>query len=739
MARGGDDYATEVATTIIEQMKAGTAPWQKPWVGTGVSFMPHNPVTHKPYRGGNAMWLMVVAGAKGYDDPRWMTYRQAESVKAQVRRGERGARIEYWMWEGEEPKRDAAGRVVKGADGTPVMERVRYERPRVFRATVFNASQIDGLAPLARPEPATWSAHERADALLAASGARLRHFPGDRACYDRVADEITLPERGQFPSGDAYYQTAFHELLHWTGHESRLARDLSHPFGTPGYAREELRAEIGSFMVGAELGIGHDPSRCAAYVADWISALQKDPREIFRASSDAEKARGFILDYERDKTRADGAERDAAGDVPTLREGAPAARSQEEANVGERRYLVVAFKERNELKAAAKAAGTWARFDDEKKAWYVPASVDPAPFQRWIGAPQVVAPEPAVEFAAALDAAGLRLEGAPVMDGSLHRVRVEGDAPGEKSGAYKGHLDGRPAGYIENWKTGYKEKWKASRPLDKFGEAEREQLKAQAAVRRAERAAAREAAARKAIAVGQALWDAAREISAAEAPALPYLAKKQVPPLGRIRLDQDGHLLVPVVDDTGALQSVQFISPDGSKRFLKGGRTEGGMFLINAEAGHAALEKGEVPVVLVAEGYATAATVARATGETVAVAFNAGNLTAVATSLRKRLPEAILVIAGDNDEKAVAKGRPNVGREKAEAAAAAAGGVVLLPQFAGRKGSDWNDLEHLVGGDMVRAQLVEAIGRVRAERDQGRTDAGRPAPAAEVGVDVGER
>ena len=101
---------------------------------------------------------------------------------------------------------------------------------------------------------------------------------------------ITLPERDQFASADGYYATALHEVGHATGHPSRLNRqDLGHPFGSEAYAREELRAEIASLMLGEQLGIGHDPGQHSAYVASWIRALENDPREIFRAAADAEK------------------------------------------------------------------------------------------------------------------------------------------------------------------------------------------------------------------------------------------------------------------------------------------------------------------------------------------------------------------------------------------------------------------------------------------------------------------
>lgn len=288
-------YHELVAETLIEQLRAGTAPWQQPWKpGEPNTFLPMNPSTGKRYRGINAIFLT----AQGRSDSRWMTYKQAVAMGAQVRKGERGTPIQYWKFVDERDKLDLAGRPVLDADGKPMKETVALERPRVFTAVVFNAEQIDGLPPQQKSQQ-VWQAVERAEDILSASGASIAHVPGRGAFYRPAADSITMPERAQFPSAAAYYATALHELGHWTGHSSRLDRDLAHPFGSAGYAREELRAEIASMIIGDELGIGHDPGQHAAYVASWIKALQEDPLEIFRAASDAEKIHDYVLAFER--------------------------------------------------------------------------------------------------------------------------------------------------------------------------------------------------------------------------------------------------------------------------------------------------------------------------------------------------------------------------------------------------------------------------------------------------------
>ena len=300
------DYVDQVANAIVRQLKAGTAPWQKPWQ-PGERFMPYNPTTGNEYRGMNALWLMSRAESQGFGDARWMTFRQAQEQDARVRKGEKGTPIQFWKWQGLEPVRDADGQPVLDPDGQPVRQMVRYERPRVWSAVVFNAAQIDGLPPAPeRPALPAWERHERAETILTNAGVPIRHVPGDRAYYRLAEDTITLPERSQFASGDGYYATALHELGHATGHPSRLARDVAHPFGSEGYAREELRAEIASLMLGEQLGIGHDPGQHVAYVASWIKVLEQDPREVFRAAVDAEKITRVVRSFEHGREQQTG-------------------------------------------------------------------------------------------------------------------------------------------------------------------------------------------------------------------------------------------------------------------------------------------------------------------------------------------------------------------------------------------------------------------------------------------------
>ncbi|WP_424137676.1 MobF family relaxase [Roseomonas chloroacetimidivorans] len=324
-------------------------------------------------------------------------------------------------------------------------------------------------------------------------------------------------------------------------------------------------------------------------------------------------------------------------------------------------------------------------------------------------APRFTEADAAGDFAVALHRAGLRVAGPVEMNGKMHRVPVEGDRKGQKSGTYIGHLDGWPAGYIRNHKTGAEIRWKAERPVVQMAPAERAAFAAEAAVRSADRARERHATQERVAKMAHRLWAAA-----VPATSHPYLAAKGVQAHG-LRQDRRGRLLVPVQGVDGRLWGVQRVDVDGSKLFLKGARTEGGHALIGGRP------RPGVPL-LVAEGYATGATLHEATGLPVAVAFNAGNLAAVAKAYRAADPSRPIIIAGDNDHHLPTRSvpLPNVGKEKAEAAAVAVGGVAVLPSFpAGDRGSDWNDLARHQGHQPVTAAVRSALDqlqRVAADR-----------------------
>lgn len=302
------DFRQEVTDRIISMLERGVAPWQKPWNPAEASVaMPRNPITDRNYRGGNAIHLMATALQRGYNDPRWMTYKQAAEHGCQVRRGEKGTQIEFWEVKpaprGETSQvnnsRQGEGRDEEASRGTRLIHRIY---------TVFNASQIDGVPEYQPKRPTPFQVVSSGERILDNSGAQISHDQADRAFYSRASDSIHLPPKEAFKDAAGYYGTALHELAHWTGHPSRLDRstlNASYQFGDPNYAKEELRAELASVFLAAERGIPHDPEQHAAYVESWIKALRQDKNEVFRAAHDASAATDYLLALERDRSIAD--------------------------------------------------------------------------------------------------------------------------------------------------------------------------------------------------------------------------------------------------------------------------------------------------------------------------------------------------------------------------------------------------------------------------------------------------
>lgn len=293
------DFRQEATDLIVDMLEKGTAPWQRPWDKNTAAQqlqMPHNGATGRAYTGGNALYLMAKGMQQGYEDPRWMTYEQANSKGWQVRKGEKATHVEFWQFDKTEKVKDPTTGQVRE-------QRVKLDRPIQRLYAVFNAKQIDGVPALAPQQREEWQAIEAAERALKNSGAKITH-KGTEAFYQPSSDKITMPPKKAFPDQAAYYGTALHELAHWTGHESRLNRDGitgGHAFGSEGYAREELRAEMASVFMQAELGVPHDINRHASYVDSWITGLKKDKNELFRAAKDAGQAADYVLDLSKHK------------------------------------------------------------------------------------------------------------------------------------------------------------------------------------------------------------------------------------------------------------------------------------------------------------------------------------------------------------------------------------------------------------------------------------------------------
>lgn len=278
----------EVTDRIVAELEQGRVPWVQPWGQTGAGpGLPQNAVTGRRYSGINILILWGAVIEKGFPSQHWLTFRQALDGGGHIRKGEHGTTVCYA--DRFVPKAETE-RAVKDGDEPEAI-------PFLKSFTVFNIAQCDGLLERRQGEPLP----EReivphAETLISATGADIR-IGGEQAFYAPSDDYIQLPPQPAFFEQINYYRTCFHELGHWTGHPSRLARDHKGRFGSHPYAREELVAEMASAFLCASLSIV-PTARHADYLATWLDVLHEDNHAIFRAASQASRAADFLLAFQ---------------------------------------------------------------------------------------------------------------------------------------------------------------------------------------------------------------------------------------------------------------------------------------------------------------------------------------------------------------------------------------------------------------------------------------------------------
>lgn len=283
------DIHTRVTERIIADLEQGVRPWEKPWSTETLGGRIARPLRHtgEPYRGINVVMLWMAGAAEGFRSPSWMTYRQAQKIGGQVRKGEKGSPVVYV---------NTITRTEEDDDGTEVTREI----PFMKGYTVFNADQIDGLddSYYAAPEPRFASSFARidhAERFFDAIQADIR-FRGTRAFYAQGDDYIQLPPVEAFADAEGYYATLAHEAAHWTKHPSRLNRDLGGKrWGDDGYAREELVAELAAAFLCADLEITPEIREDhAAYLDHWLKVLKQDNKAIFSAAAHAQRASDYL-------------------------------------------------------------------------------------------------------------------------------------------------------------------------------------------------------------------------------------------------------------------------------------------------------------------------------------------------------------------------------------------------------------------------------------------------------------
>jgi len=278
----------QITERIIAMMETGTVPWRKPWkVQTG---LPRNLVSKKPYRGINTFLLHAL----NYESPFWLTYRQALELGGNVRKGEKSCHVVFWKRLEIEDKQ------------THEMEKI----PLMRFYSVFNIAQCDGLKDIPGMPEAASAAPTKPQEIIALMPQcpEIRHGMR-KAFYSPSEDFVGMPDRERFETAAGYFSVKFHELIHSTGHVSRLNRPTlteSAGFGSNPYCKEELIAEMGAAFLCGQAEIAEQTlDNSAAYVQNWLEALQNDKKLIVQAAAQAQRAADFILGVKHEEAPAE--------------------------------------------------------------------------------------------------------------------------------------------------------------------------------------------------------------------------------------------------------------------------------------------------------------------------------------------------------------------------------------------------------------------------------------------------
>lgn len=271
-----------VTERILKELEKGLIPWRKPWINIRLQTGAYNRITRKPYSLMNQMLL----GLEG----EYATYKQWNALGGTLKENARSEIVVFWKMQ-----------VIQEEKENGEIEEKQIPFLRYYR--VFHISQIDGIEPLPKPEIPQVEGIKAGDQLIEEYASRekiqIKETISNEAFYNPRKDMIVIPQKGQFQEINEFYSTIFHEMVHSTGHSTRLNRDSmgKASFGTNLYSREELVAETGSAMLMNIIGIETPGTfnNSAAYIQSWITHLQQDEKLIVTASSKAEKAVRYIL------------------------------------------------------------------------------------------------------------------------------------------------------------------------------------------------------------------------------------------------------------------------------------------------------------------------------------------------------------------------------------------------------------------------------------------------------------
>lgn len=283
----------ELVDMYIKSLEEDTIPWQKMWKTS----TPENAIKGTKYNGINNLYLSFISQKRNYKDNRWITYNQMRKKgwKFVKEAKGQGITVEYWGMKNKINKKFYSFREYKKViEENPDRESEFY--PSRMSFTVFNGDLVDGLIESKKEPEKEIISNDYINNIISNIGVNYKE-EGDEAYYNPIKDEVVLPPSKSFKSENSYYATQLHELAHSSGHESRLGRNLKDRFGTEGYAKEELRAEISSSFLMQKFHLEEDNRHLnnhKSYVKSWLELLKNNPQELFEAISESNKIVAYL-------------------------------------------------------------------------------------------------------------------------------------------------------------------------------------------------------------------------------------------------------------------------------------------------------------------------------------------------------------------------------------------------------------------------------------------------------------
>ena len=289
-----NDIYQNITNLIIEKLEQGFIPWHKPWSAYGAAA---SYITRKPYRGINALLINMLP----YEKPYYLTFKQAKDLGGTIRKGSKAIPVIFWnfIFLHADTKKKITEAEARKLPAEKVLKSALLKEYKVFNIDQIDNIEIDIPEVILKPENEIITACE--DIVTGMPNApKIKHTDAKRAFYTPTRDFVNIPDMKFFDNSEFYYDTLFHELIHSTGHQSRLNRpeitELN-SFGSKDYSKEELVAELGGSFLCGQAGIQSERTleNSTAYIQSWIKKLQNDKRFIIEAATKAQKAADFIL------------------------------------------------------------------------------------------------------------------------------------------------------------------------------------------------------------------------------------------------------------------------------------------------------------------------------------------------------------------------------------------------------------------------------------------------------------